>query len=837
MSSFYRTPSKHGKDSVDQILELGKTLDHIYTTLGGDKCTVIIGGDFNAPHIDWENHSILSNAPNKKMCEELLNTLSEHELHQLQHKPTRYSSVLDLFCLNKPDLVKDISIIPGFSDHDMVVVDTHLSLNINRKIPRKINQWSKADWDKIKSDTVNYQEEFIKDAESRTVDQNYKAFQDFIMSIINKYVPQKLSSTRRNVPWLTTAIKRLCKKKQRLYNKARKRHSPRIWDSFKSCQRSCVAALKIARWDYISNILSNTLETGNSKPFWRYVKSRKQDKCGVSPLKSNGTLHTDSSSKATILNNQFSSVFTCDDHNGDTVLEGPSIPPLPELVIHEEGVSKLLSNIDHTKAGGPDDIPCRILKELSDELAPYLTCIFRQSLAEGVLPDIWKSANVTPIFKKGSTCAAENYRPVSLTCIPCKLLEHILCSHIRGHLDKHGALSPLNHGFRKRHSCESQLIVTVQDLINRKDKPGSQIDIGVLDFAKAFDKVPHTRLMSKLRLYGIQGEVAAWIYSFLSHRTQKVVVDGSISESADVISGVPQGTVMGPLLFLLFINDLPQVVDPSTQVRLFADDCLIYRTITSIQDQIQLQKDLDALQLWGDLWGMSFNASKCNILTVTNKEDPLVKFYELNNTVLEHVDSATYLGILIHKSLRFSEHINKTANKCSSRLGFLRRNLKKCPQQLKQIAYYSLVRSTAEYSATVWDPFTNKDTYALERIQNRAVRWVCGVSPKQQVSITALRKDLKWPTLEDRRRNQRLAFMYKVCNGQVAVTPEHLGLERTVRTRKNHRHKFRELGWKTVEKKNSYTNRTVPEWNGLPAAVAEADSLDIFKSQLSAYLV
>ena len=416
------------------------------------------------------------------------------------------------------------------------------------------------------------------------------------------------------------------KKKQRLYNKAKKNRSSQDWDMFKSCQSNCVAALRTARWNYINNILSDTIETGNTKPFWRYVKSQKQERCGVSPLKQNGVLHSDSSVKARILNWQLSSVFTADDHNGDTVLEGPSIPPISDLHISESGVKKLLLNINPTKAGGPDTIPCRFLRELAEELAPLLTLIFRQSVSTGELPNIWKTANVAPIFKNGSPSAAENYRLVSLTCIPCKLLEHILCSHIRGHLDKFGVLTPLNHGFRKQHSCESQLLITVQDLINRKDKARTQIDVGVLDFAKAFDKVPHIRLMSKLRLYGIHGEVAAWISSFLSQRSQQVVVDGSTSDSADVKSGVPQGTVMGPLLFLLFINDLPQVVDPGTQVRLFADDCLIYRTTKSIHDQVQMQKDLDALQLWGELWGMKFNASKCNILTVSYMENSITKF-------------------------------------------------------------------------------------------------------------------------------------------------------------------------------------------------------------------
>ena len=166
------------------------------------------------------------------MNEKLLDVLDENHLHQMQHQPSRLNSVFDLFCINKPDLVKEVSVIPGLSDHAMVVIDTHLSLNINHKIPRRINQWSKADWEKIKSETITYQEVFLRDGLSRTVSENYRAFQEFIMGIISKYVPQKWASARRNVPWLTPAIRRLCKKKQRLCNKAKKNRSPRDWDMF-----------------------------------------------------------------------------------------------------------------------------------------------------------------------------------------------------------------------------------------------------------------------------------------------------------------------------------------------------------------------------------------------------------------------------------------------------------------------------------------------------------------------------------------------------------------------------------------------------------------------------
>ena len=460
--SFYETNSEH---TINQMEELEKTLNHVQETHNPNgKYTVMLGGDFSVPYIGWETLAILPSCNNRGMYEKLFVVIDENELQQLQLEHTRNDATLDLFFTNK-----NITVIPGISDHDTVVVNTALTITPNVKLPCKIWQWLKTDWDKVKEEFTTYRDTYFHKARNHSVDENCKSFQDFIMGIINKYVPCKMSSTRRNVPWCTPAIKRMCRKKQRLYSKCKRTHRPRDWEAFKSHQRATLSALRSARWSYIGGMLSDSEETGNSKPFWRYVKSQRQDNCGVSPLKHDGELHSDSQSKADILNHQFSSVFTTDDVHADTVLEGSSIPPVANLKICEKGVAKLLCEVDPSKAGGPDELPCRILRELAEDIAPILTDIYTQSLSSRELPSTWKSAYNSPIFKKGAICEAENYRPVSLTCIPCKTLEHIICSHLRSHLDKYGALSPYNHGFRKYHSCDTHLILTIQDLLIRKD--------------------------------------------------------------------------------------------------------------------------------------------------------------------------------------------------------------------------------------------------------------------------------------------------------------------------------------------------------------------------------
>ena len=438
---------------------------------------------------------------------------------------------------------------------------------------------------------------------------------------------------------------------------------------------------------------------------------------------------------------------------------------------------------------------------------------------------------MTPIYKKGDRNLPAKYRPISLTCVCCKIIEHIICTHIIHHLDTHNILSKLQHGFRSKHSCVSQLTITMNDLLKHRDKR-TQIDMAILDFSKAFDTVPHQRLLGKLSFYGIKGPLLNWIAAFLKDRHQRVVVEGMTSGEVPVDSGVPQGSVLGPLLFILHINDLPNVV--TSQVRLFADDCLLYRPIRSVVDQEGFQRDLEALEQWATTWGMRFNAKKCYLMNITRTRNHLTHNYSLNNHILQTVTREKYLGITISKDLNWSAHINTITNKCNSKLGFLRRNLSRCPQKLKETAYISLVRPTLEYAASVWDPHLIKDRNSLEAVQRKAARFVYG-DYRRRASPTHMLNTLGWKNLEARRRDSRLNLMYNITHNNTAVSAEELGMVAADgRTKANHHFKFRAMGAVTAQLHGSFVARTIPEWNRLPAAAADAVSPTLFHSRLNA---
>ena len=751
-------------------------------------------GDFNYPKFSWDQEhmpSMKSGSGFPANYEEFVSLLDDFSLVQMVNEPIRGENVLDLFLTSNHTLVEDIKVSPGIADHNIVVAKVNLKPKTSKQIPRKIPLFRKANWTSFKTYITDKKIEILNNLYQKSVEDIWTALKTTIQNGISEFVPIKKIGTKKSLPWLTQEIKRLIRKRDSLYQK-QKRGRSRDRHHFKQVKHLVQAKIKMAYNNYLENILGlseggdDTAERNSgftSKKLFSLIKNARQDTQGVSPLKDPSTNATFSQNKekANILNRQFQSVFSqlsplklgqicIDKLQFYFNMNVPdkfkcNYPTMPEICINQNGIIKLLSNLRPDKAAGPDEIRPIVLKELRLEIAPIIQLIFERSLATGELPSDWTKANVSPIFKKGDKSDPANYRPISLTCILCKVMEHIIASNLTQHLNKYNILYDLQHGFRQKRSCETQLIQLVEDL-GRQLVQGKQIDLVLLDFSKAFDKVNHLKLLFKLSQHGVKGNTLNWIRAFLLGRTQAVVLEGERSSEVPVTSGVPQSSVLGPLLFLLYINDLPQNIQ--SQVRLFVDDTAVYLTVSSFKDVNILQADLDTLQEWERTWDMEFNPGKCQVLQITRSKQPLQSQYTLHGQVLESVDSAKYLGVTISQDLNWNNHINNIIGKANRTLGFVKRNVKTRNEPVKELAYKTLVPPQVEYASSIWNPYTKQNTNKIEMIQRRAARWVKNnYSPYD--SVSNMLDGLGWRSLENRRIDSRLVMFYIIIHGYVAI--------------------------------------------------------------------
>ena len=387
-----------------------------------------------------------------------------------------------------------------------------------------------------------------------------------------------------------------------------------------------------------------------------------------------------------------------------------------------------------------------------------LAYIFKASLSSSELPHEWKLAHVTPLHKRGPSDQPNNYRPISLTSISCKLLEHIVLHNINIALDK--VLHNGQHGFRRGLSCETQLCATYHDISRNVDN-GHTIHSVIMDFAKAFDKVPHQLLMQKLsEVPDINKEVLHWIHNFLLERKQRVVVKGKASAELPVTSGVPQGSVLGPTMFLVYINDLPKHIN--CNISLFADDTLIYQVVDNVTDKQNFQTNIASLHAWADTWGMSFNTNKCSVMVFNQSQASPDPKYLLGNTPLEVVQQSKYLGVLLQSDLRFTNHISEKVSKANRQLGMIKRALYNAPSSAKLLAYTSLCRPVVEYAAPVWDPYLECLSHDIEKVQQKAIRFISNL--KGRDSVTDARDKLSLDTLSDRRSKIRQNLLFRLLS-------------------------------------------------------------------------
>ena len=481
---------------------------------------------------------------------------------------------------------------------------------------------------------------------------------------------------------------------------------------FKRCRNKLRGLTRRLRRDFEKDVASQLKR--NPKQFWRYTNSRIKTRTGIGVIQdTDGRLANNDAEKAELLNKFFSSVFTRE--NLANIPQPPNIfegPHLDDISITDDMVRTKLVKLKPTSSPGPDGVHPRILRETAQTISGPLAHMFRKSIQSGRLPRDWKLGSVTPIFKKGDKRLPGNYRPVSLTSVPCKVLESLIRDKLMDHLTATNQLSTDQHGFRARRSCTTQLLEAMEDWTKMLEN-GDPVDALYLDFRKAFDSVPHERLLTKLDACGVSGNILDWIRSFLTDRQQRVVVRGSSSPWSPVTSGVPQGSVLGPTLFILYINDMPSAV--SSSVKIFADDTKIYRKVAEEGDRSRLQDDLDAVAAWSDSWQLPFNADKCTTLHI-GSQNPETD-YSLGGVLLGKTSSEKDLGIFIDSDLKFRRQAASATAKASQILALIRRSFQAIDCETLPLLYKTLVRPHLEYGCSIWGPFNKADQKAVKWVQ------------------------------------------------------------------------------------------------------------------------
>jgi hypothetical protein len=466
--------------------------------------------------------------------------LSNNFLTQLVQEPTRAKNYLDLVLCSDSNLIEDLNVEEPFetSDHQMITF-TLVTKNCSRKNTKKFYNYFKADYDEIKQYAIS--KDWSEDLNGKTAEDIWTKLQKDLIEIRNKFVPlnkPKLSKCK----WATRKVKKLREAKKQAWLKyVKSGKDSKLYESYKEKLRKSVKENNEAKIMFEKNLADNIKR--DCKSFYAYVRSKQRNKIRVGPLKdSTGSIISDSRAIANLLNNYFSSVFTVEDlsniPNPNSNFDFTNSEILTELLINETLVGEKLGKMNTSKSQGPDELNPKLLSELQNELCKPLTCLFNMSIQTGVVPQDWRDASVAPLHKKGSKNNSENYRPVSLTSIISKLLESLVKDSIVKHLDKYSLIHNSQHGFTSGKSCLSNLLDFFEEITKMLDE-GEAVDLIYLDFAKAFDKVPHCRLFKKLEAHGIGGNVLNWIKRWLSNRRQRVCIDGEFSDWANVASGVP----------------------------------------------------------------------------------------------------------------------------------------------------------------------------------------------------------------------------------------------------------------------------------------------------------
>ena len=823
----YRSPNSSNENN-DKLFKMLKTMTE-------NKSQALVMGDFNLPKIDWNTYLTSSDGNSKES--QFLECLRDCFLNQKCTKPTRIRlnnepSLLDLVLVSNDQSIDNIDYESPLGKSDHRVLQFQYQCSVRRLNYKKVKfYYDKADYTAMKEMLVNINWQDKLNAEN--IDDNWEQFKNIINSVVDKYVPKKtiLMSSVRRIP-LSKEQVALIKLKHKLWDKYCETKS--VDDHKKACKvRNKVKnMINKAKKDYEISISQKV--KSDPKLTWQYIKSKTKLRVGIPELyvdRDKQKLTRNDKEKADTLSKFFSSVYVQEPTDTIPTLQNKVITSeMQNVEISPKVVEKKLMELNTNKSCGPDGLHPKLLKMLSTELSEPLALLMNSSLEHMQLPSEWKQANVSAIFKKGDSKDPSNYRPVSLTSIVCKTMEKIIRDHLVTHMTRNNFFSKKQFGFMSKRSTVLQLLNVIDEWSEALDQ-GNNVDCIYFDFRKAFDTVAHKRLYNKLKSYGITDPFLGWIQNFLKERTQRVMINGTASAWEKVTSGIPQGSVLGPILFIIYINDIVEEI--SSRIYLFADDTKLFRVIKQEYDREILQSDIDKLVNWSETWLLSFHPDKCKVMNIGDGQQYHYVIRDKNSAhTLQYVNFEKDIGVTFDRNLEFDIHINEKVNKANGIFAMIRRSYKYLSQESFLPLYKGLVRSNLEYANSVWAPYKVKHVEAIENVQRRATRALPGM---KGVSYSDRLIALQLPTLAYRRIRGDMIETYKIVHGfyDHDVTPI-LEFRQNASLRGHSKTIIKARSNKRL-RGNSFTQRIVNTWNSLPELVINARTVNSFKNRLDKY--
>ena len=826
----YRSPNSTEANNRNllQLLQVAAAANCKYLT---------VCGDYNLPSIDWSVYQSLESE--NAFSSEFVQVMEELSLFQHAKEPTRFrgtqNSCLDLIFTNEECMINEVQELPplGKSDHICQKWDLVVSEVLFRNTSIARFNFKRAKWADIRSEIREYRTE-SQDQPSLM----YDKFVTMIDGAKNRHVPRcKPRTNRHRLPWMRSPkMKKQRTAQWQCWKKFKQTGLPRDYDMYKLERNKLGDMVRSAKAKYEGQLIADMKQNPNL--YFGHCRRTLKTKQGVTNVMNGRGVMTETEEEtASALNTYYHSVFTRDD--------GMSAPPdfpertkekITDVEFMVETITEKLQELKPNKAAGPDKVEGRLLKECAEEVAPILQQIFRKSLDEAEVPRRWKEAEIVPIHKGGSKAIMANFRPIALTSVVCKVMEKIVCSTILAFLTANQLITQQQHGFVRGRSCQTNILLCLEKWTELVDS-GKNVDVAYFDYAKAFDKVSHRLLLVKLKAYGIDGKLLAWLSAYLDDRRQRVVVGNAKSPWLPVVSGTTQGTVLGFLLFLLFINDLPSKCSPEDEslVKLLADDTKTFQEISEderqqVADRDMLQGRVDRIARWAVDWKMEINAAKSKVMHM-GRHNPRLPYF-VNGSEIAAVSVEKDIGFWIREDLSTTTHIQKARGKALAEIGRIRRNFSYIDKRAFCTLYNQRIRPHLDYGMTACPPGTVAEQKLLEAVQSKATALVYGLKHK---SSQERRKVLGLMTLDQRRERGDLIEVYKILKGHTKIDP---ALFWEVREARNGVRLVKDLAVNGRKQRHDFFSyRVIQRWNLLPVDLKKAPSLDSFKTKLDCLIL